>query len=71
MGARHSKSRLKKAVKFAAEVEPKPEVLPEPAPPVPTDPRLPLDARQVFRLKKSWKGIKRKMAATGTELFIG
>ncbi|KAJ8308127.1 hypothetical protein KUTeg_013004 [Tegillarca granosa] len=44
--------------------------LPDPAPPAPTDPRLPLDARQVFKLKKSWKGIKRCMEATGVEMFI-
>ncbi len=67
MGARNSKHRLKKAVRFSTDVD----ILPEPQPPAPTDPRLPLDARQVFRLKKSWKGIKRKMAATGTEMFIG
>ncbi|XP_069118264.1 neuroglobin-like [Argopecten irradians] len=44
--------------------------LPEPAPPDPTDPRLPLDPRQVFKLKKSWKGIKRCMESTGVEMFI-
>ncbi|OWF35176.1 hypothetical protein KP79_PYT09656 [Mizuhopecten yessoensis] len=44
--------------------------LPEPAPPAPTDPRLPLDVRQVFKLKKSWKGIKRCMESTGVEMFI-
>lgn len=44
--------------------------LPEPAPPAPTDPRLPLTARQVFKLKKSWKGIKRNMELTGVEMFI-
>lgn len=44
--------------------------LPEPAPPAPTDERLPLDSRQVFKLKKSWKGIKRSMEATGVEMFI-
>ncbi|XP_060071855.1 globin-5-like [Ylistrum balloti] len=44
--------------------------LPEPAPPAPTDPRLPLDPRQVFKLKKSWKGIKRCMESTGVEMFI-
>lgn len=46
------------------------DALPDPAPPAPTDPRLPLDARQVFKLKKSWKGIKRCMADTGVEMFI-
>ena len=44
--------------------------LPDPVPPAPTDPRLPLDARQVFKLKKSWKGIKRCMEDTGVEMFI-
>ena len=44
--------------------------LPDPAPPAPTDPRLPLNARQVFKLKKSWKGIKRNMAGTGVEMFV-
>lgn len=42
----------------------------DPAPPAPTDPRLPLSALQVFKLKKSWKGIKRCMEATGVEMFI-
>ncbi len=67
MGARNSKSRtsIKDLVRFTADNVP----LPEPAPPAATDPRLPLDARQVFRLKKSWKGIKRQMPATGTEMF--
>ena len=45
--------------------------LPEPSSPIPTDPRLPLTTRQVFLLKKSWKGIKRSMQATGVEMFIG
>ncbi|KAL4238132.1 hypothetical protein ACF0H5_002844 [Mactra antiquata] len=44
--------------------------LPDPAPPAPTDPRIPLNARQVFKLKKSWKGIKRNMASTGVEMFV-
>ena len=43
--------------------------LDEPLPPHPTDIRLPLDARQVFRLKKSWKGIHRNMTETGKEMF--
>ncbi|XP_046580579.1 neuroglobin-like [Haliotis rubra] len=34
------------------------------------DPRLPLDQRQVFKLKQSWKGIKRNMEQTGVEMFI-
>ena len=46
------------------------EPLPEPAAPEATDPRLPLDARQVYRLKKSWKGIKRQIGPTGIELFV-
>ena len=42
----------------------------EPDAPRPTDTRLPLDARQVFRIKKSWKGIHRKMQETGVEIFV-
>lgn len=34
------------------------------------DERIPLDARQVFKLKKSWKGIKRALGQTGVEMFI-
>ncbi|XP_069118262.1 neuroglobin-like isoform X1 [Argopecten irradians] len=34
------------------------------------DPRLPLNARQTFKLKQSWKGIKRKIAETGVEMFV-
>ena len=34
------------------------------------DERLALDARQVFKLKKSWKGIKRALGETGIEMFI-
>ena len=45
------------------------EPLPEPEAPPETDPRLPLNARQVFKLKKSWKGIKRNMHDTAVELF--
>lgn len=37
---------------------------------VQVDPRLPLDARQVFKLKQSWKGIKRKIEETGVEMFV-
>ena len=29
-----------------------------------------LNPRQVFRLKASWKGIRREMGATGLEMFI-
>ena len=35
------------------------------------DNRIPLDARQVFKLKKSWKGVKRKLGETGVEMFVG
>ena len=45
-------------------------VIPEPNAPPPVDPRLPLNARQVFRIQKSWKGIKRNMEGTGVEMFI-
>ena len=34
------------------------------------DDRIPLDNRQVFKLKKSWNGIKRKLEETGVEMFI-
>lgn len=34
------------------------------------DERLALNARQVFKLKKSWKGIKRTLGETGIEMFI-
>ncbi len=44
--------------------------VPEPEEPLATDPRLPLDARQVFRLQKSWKGIKRKITDAAVELFV-
>ncbi|XP_014785608.1 neuroglobin [Octopus bimaculoides] len=44
--------------------------LPYPAPPPPTDPRLPLSPLQVFKLKKSWKGIKRSIELTGVEMFV-
>ena len=29
-----------------------------------------LNPRQVFRLKASWKGIRREIGATGLEMFI-
>ncbi|XP_063429075.1 cytoglobin-1-like isoform X2 [Mytilus trossulus] len=35
-----------------------------------TDKRLPLDDRQVFKLKQSWKGIRRNMEDTGMEMFV-
>ena len=31
---------------------------------------IPLNARQVFRLKASWKGIRREIGATGLKMFI-
>lgn len=34
------------------------------------DSRLPLNVRQVFKLKQSWKGIKRKSSEAGVEMFI-
>lgn len=34
------------------------------------DPRLPIDAREAFKLKQSWKGIKRRIEETGVEMFI-
>lgn len=34
------------------------------------DKRLPLDDRQVFKLKQSWKGIRRNMEDTGMEMFV-
>lgn len=42
-----------------------------PGSPPAVDPRLPLNPRQLFLLKKSWKGVKRNMEATGVEMFIG
>ncbi|XP_076464510.1 cytoglobin-1-like [Babylonia areolata] len=41
-----------------------------PSPPAPSDPRLPLTPMQVFKLKKSWKGIKRCLDDTGVEMFV-
>ena len=34
------------------------------------DTRLPLDTRQVFKLKQSWKGIRRKIEEAGVEMFL-
>lgn len=34
------------------------------------DSRLPLDARGSYKLKTSWKGIKRNMESTGVEMFL-
>ena len=46
------------------------DILAEPENPPGTDSRLPLNARQVFKLQKSWKGIRRNMNNTGVELFM-
>ena len=75
MGAKTSK-KIRKKVSWGTtdeiiESEEVLESLPEPPAPQPTDPRLPLDTRQVYRLKKNWKGIKRQMGPAGLELFIG
>ena len=45
-------------------------ILETPKTPPETDDRLPLNARQVFRLKKNWKRIKRQLEVTGVELFV-
>ncbi|KAL8613618.1 hypothetical protein ACOMHN_022037 [Nucella lapillus] len=34
------------------------------------DPRCPVDARQAFRLRQSWKAIKRNIGTTGVEMFL-
>ena len=34
------------------------------------DSRFPLTVRQTFKLKKSWKGVRRDMRAAGLEMFI-
>ena len=34
------------------------------------DSRLPLNVRQIFKLKQSWKAIKRKSTDAGVEMFI-
>ena len=57
--------------KSKVDVEPMNGGLVAPPAPPPTDSRLPLNAREVFKLKKSWKGIKRNMEDTGVELFVG
>lgn len=68
MGCRYSKPKAR--TRSLTDITGMADGLPEPSPPTPTDPRLPLSARQVFKLKKSWKGIKRCMAATGVEIFV-
>ncbi|XP_076359784.1 neuroglobin-like [Tachypleus tridentatus] len=44
--------------------------LDDPPVPVPPDPRLPLTAKQVFNISKSWKGIARAMETTGITMFV-
>lgn len=34
------------------------------------DDRIPLDARQVFKLNQSWKAIKRSLGEAGVEMFV-
>ena len=43
---------------------------PRPSVVLPEDPRSPLGSRQMFKLKQSWKGIKRRMEETGVEMFL-
>lgn len=35
-----------------------------------SDPRLPLSPMQIFKLKKNWKGVKRRLEDTGVEMLI-
>lgn len=42
----------------------------EPPPPAPTDPRLPLTAKQKYSMLASWKGISRAMESTGVYMFL-
>lgn len=35
-----------------------------------SDPRVPLNVRQIFKITKSWKAIARTMAKTGTAMFL-
>ncbi|GFT85876.1 neuroglobin [Trichonephila clavipes] len=44
--------------------------LEDPPTPPETDPRLPLTARQLFSITKSWKGIARAMEPTGITMFV-
>ncbi|XP_038074117.1 globin CTT-VIIB-8-like [Patiria miniata] len=44
--------------------------IPEPDAPPPTDPRLPLTARQKFSLEKSWKAVQRSLEAVGMNALI-
>ncbi|KAL8585165.1 hypothetical protein ACOMHN_013180 [Nucella lapillus] len=34
------------------------------------DPRIPLSGRQIFLIKRSWKGISRNMNETGINMFL-
>ncbi|XP_054714123.1 neuroglobin-like [Uloborus diversus] len=47
-----------------------PAPLEDPPTPPATDPRLPLTARQLFNITKSWKGIARAMEPTGITMFV-
>lgn len=44
--------------------------IPEPDAPPPTDPRLPLSARQKFSLEKSWKAVQRSLEGVGMNALI-
>lgn len=35
-----------------------------------SDPRIPLNVRQIFKITKSWKAINRTMIKTGTAMFL-
>ncbi|GFO17102.1 neuroglobin [Plakobranchus ocellatus] len=37
---------------------------------VEVDSRSPMDERQMFKIKQSWKGIRRNMEPTGVEMFL-
>lgn len=63
MGCRLSKTEKEEETKDFDKLEEKTSV-PQ------VDPRLPIDAREAFKLKQSWKGIKRKIEETGVEMFI-
>lgn len=65
-----SSQRAANKYKVSQDSEEYDEGLPEPPPPPPTDPRLPLNARQVFKLKKSWKGVKRDLGSAGVEMLL-
>ncbi|KAK3787485.1 hypothetical protein RRG08_025748 [Elysia crispata] len=34
------------------------------------DSRSPMDVRQMFKIKQSWKGIRRNMELTGVDMFL-